>query len=160
MKKIKRIAVILLLVFLCGCGSDSAKETVSMYDLCATMEAADSSLPEMLYVSSENDTADKLLGHVSDMDYDKVDCFFVSYSKEAKADEIVVIAVKDKADVNEAKQSLEEHRQSRIQLLDQYEPEEVRSLEDGLIFTKDEYAVLIICEDPDSVRKAFEDAVE
>lgn len=148
-----------MLLLVCGCGG-TTRETVSMYDLCQAMEAADDSLPKMLYASSEDGNADELFIHISDMEYDKTDSFFVSYSQEGKADEIAVIAVKDESDVDEAKKSLEDHRSSRIKLLSQYEPEEVRRMEEGIVFSRGRYAVLIICEDPDSVRKAFEDMVK
>ena len=64
-------------------------------------------LPEMLNASSAEKDAEDKFSHISDMDYKKVDSYFVSYSSDGhKADEIVVIAVKDKADVDEAKESL------------------------------------------------------
>ena len=44
--------------------------------------------------------------------------------------------------------------------MSQYEPKEVKRMEDGVIFTKGQYAVLLICEHPDAVRKAFEEAVQ
>lgn len=161
MKKLRVMIVAVILVLLCGCGTGSSAgtDTVSMYDLAQKMEAAESSLPEMLYASSADGNAKEQFTHISDMEYDKVDSYFVSYSKEGKADEITVIAVKDPADVSEAKESLVRHRQSRIKLLNQYEPKEVKRMEDGLIFTKGQYAVLLICDHPDAVRKAFEDAV-
>ena len=47
----------------------------------------------------------------------------------------------------------------RYKLLEQYEPEEVKRIEDGIVFSTGSYAVLIICDDPGAVRVAFEDAV-
>ena len=95
------------------------------------------------------------------MDYKKVDSFFISYAKEGgKADEIVVIAVKDKNDVDEAVKSLENHREDRKKLLEQYEPEQVKRIEDGVVFSQGQYAVLIICDDVSAVRSAFEKAVK
>lgn len=162
MKKLRKLCVAIIMVLLCGCGAggSTGKETVSMYDLDQKMEEAESSLPEMLYASSEDGNAKEQFVHISDMDYDKVDSYFVSYSKEGKADEIAVIAVKNPADTAEAKESLERHRQSRIKLLNQYEPKEVKRIEDGVIFSRDQYAVLIICDHPDAVRKAFEDMIK
>ena len=89
-----------------------------------------------------------------------MDSFFLSYAKEGTADEIAVVAVKDVNDIDEAKQSLETHRQNRRKLLDQYEPEEVKRIDDGLVFAKDQYAVLIICDDASAVKAAFEKAIE
>jgi hypothetical protein len=160
------VTAALIFVFglsVCGCGGKDAStgDTVSMYDLRTAMEAADTSLPEMTVLSKNDENAESLFtDNISDMDYDKIDDFFVSYAVEGKnADEIVVIAVKDKNDVNTAKQTLEDHRESRRKLFEQYEPEQVKRIEDGIIFTEKQYAVLIICDNRDGVRKTFEEAV-
>lgn len=166
--KKRRIAVpMLLLVFtfaLCGCssGGGAAGDTVSMYDLRQAMEAADVSLPEMTSLSTNDENAESLFtDYIADMDYGKIDDFFVSYATEGgKADEIIVIAVRDTNDLDEAKQALTDHQESRRKLLQQYEPEQVRRIEKGLIFTEKQYAVLIICDNQDGVRKAFEDEIQ
>ena len=146
----------LVVLLQCGCGGTKTSDTVSMYDLRQTMEAADKSLPEMLNASSADENAADQFAYISDLDYDKVDSFFLSYAKEGTADEIAVVAVND---IDEAKQSLETHRQNRRKLLDQYEPEEVKRIDDGLVFAKDQYAVLIICDDASAVKAAFEKAI-
>jgi hypothetical protein len=161
-RKFCSILVLLLAVLLGGCGGGAVSDTVSMYDLRQAMEAADPSLPEMLNLSTNDGNAEEQFGNnITDMDYDKIDDFFVSYAKEGgKADEIIVIAVKDTNDLAEAKQALEDHRESRRKLLEQYEPEEVKRVEDGMIFTEKQYAVLLICENHDAVKQAFEEAVK
>lgn len=159
MKKILSIMLAAIVLLQCGCGGTKVSDTVSMYDLRQTMEAADPSLPEMLNASSAEDDAADSFSYISDMDYDKVDSFFLSYAKEGTADEIAVVAVKDLNDVDEAKKSLEKHRENRRKLLEQYEPEEVKRIEDGLVFAKDQYVVLIICDDSSAVKSAFEKAI-
>ena len=159
MKKIISVMLALVVLLQCGCGGTKTRDTVSMYDLRQTMEAADKSLPEMLNASSADENAADQFAYISDLDYDKVDSFFLSYAKEGTADEIAVVAVKDVNDIDEAKQSLETHRQNRRKLLDQYEPEEVKRIDDGLVFAKDQYAVLIICDDASAVKAAFEKAI-
>lgn len=160
MKKIISVMLALVVLLQCGCGGTKTSDTVSMYDLRQTMEAADKSLPEMLNASSADENAADQFAYISDLDYGKVDNFFLSYAKEGTADEIAVVAVKDVNDIDEAKQSLETHRQNRRKLLDQYEPEEVKRIDDGLVFAKDQYAVLIICDDASAVKAAFEKAIE
>ncbi len=160
-QKVLGFLLVAMVYCLTGCGNNTqGTTTVSMYDLCQVMEEADASLPEMLYASSSEENADDLFSHVSDMDYEKVDSFFVSYSKEGKADEIVVVAVKDPADIEEAKKSLMAHKEDRYKLLEQYEPKEVSRIDDGIIFTEKQYAVLIICDDANSVRHAFEKQIK
>ena len=162
-KMIPLLVLLTALLLLCvGCGGKSSTaDTVSMYDLRTAMEAADPDLPEMLNASStENDAEDKF-PNISDMAYKKVDSYFVSYSSDGhKADEIVVIAVKDQADVNEARESLEKHKQDRYNLLQSYEPKQVSRIENGIVFTQGQYAVLLITDHNDAVRKAFEDTVQ
>lgn len=160
MKKIISVMLALVVLLQCGCGGTKTSDTVSMYDLRQTMEAADKSLPEMLNASSADENAADQFAYISDLDYGKMDSFFLSYAKEGTADEIAVVAVKDENDIDEAKQSLETHRQNRRKLLDQYEPEEVKRIDDGLVFAKDQYAVLIICDDASAVKAAFEKAIE
>lgn len=160
MKKIVSVLLAFVVLLQCGCSNNQVSDTVSMYDLRQAMEAADTSLPEMLIASSADEDAQNLFSYLSDMDYSKVDSFFLSYAKEGTADEIAVVAVKDIKDIDEAKKSLEAHRESRRKLLDQYEPEEVRRIDDGIIFTNAQYAVLIICNDTNAVRAAFEDVVQ
>ena len=138
MKKIISVMLALVVLLQCGCGGTKTSDTVSMYDLRQTMEAADKSLPEMLNASSADENAADQFAYISDLDYGKVDSFFLSYAKEGTADEIAVVAVKDVNDIDEAKQSLETHRQNRRKLLDQYEPEEVKRIDDGLVFAKDQ----------------------
>ena len=155
------LLVVSMLAVCAGCGSKTGSDIVSMYDLRQAMEAADPDLPEMLNASSTEKDADTKFENISDMDYKKVDSYFVSYSSDGhKADEIVVIAVKDKADVDEAKESLTRHQQDRYNLLQSYEPEQVSRIQDGLIFTEGQYAVFIVTDHNDDVRKAFEDAIK
>lgn len=130
-----------------------------MYDLRVAMEGADESLPAMLNASSAEEEAESNFKHISKLDYDKVDSYFVSYSEDGLADEIAVIAVKDAADAKEAKESLEEHKQDRYKLLEQYEPEQVKRIEEGLVFTSGRYAVLIICDNSGDVKAAFEKTI-
>jgi hypothetical protein len=165
-KKYKsRLAALLLLLALAlyGCGGgESAGDTVSMYDLRQAMEEADANLPEMTVLSTNDEDAESLFqANIADMDYSKIDDFFVSYAVEGgEADEIVVIAVKDTNDLEEAKQALIEHQESRRKLFEQYEPMQTKRIEGGLVFTEKQYAVLIICDNQDGVRKAFEAEIE
>lgn len=156
MKKFLSKLLVVIALLTCGCGGGPSADTVSMYDLRVAMEEADESLPSMLNASNVEEDAKSNFKHISDLDYDKVESYFVSYSEEGLADEIAVIAVKDAADVKEAKESLAAHREDRHKLLEQYEPEQVRRIDDGLVFTSGRYAVLIICDNAGAVKAAFE----
>ena len=108
---------------------------------------------------SSKDAADakETFSYVSDLPYDKVENFLLCYSTTGKADEIAVIAVKDSADVTKAADSLRAHVESRRKLFLQYGPAEAARVEKAQVFTKDQYAVLIICDDSPTVKTAFDD---
>lgn len=160
-KLLSVLCVLCLALGLCACsgggGTTDTTAKADMEDLQAALLAADPSLPEMLSVTGDVEDAARLFTYVSDFPYEKVENFLLSYSATGKADEIAVIAVKDKADVDAAAQTLRAHLEDRLKLFRQYEPEEVARAEQGQVFTSGPYAVLIICDDGAAVKTAFED---
>lgn len=153
-RRIAALLAFLSILTLCGCGAKPVR-TVSMEGLRQNMTAAAPSLPEMKSVSDEDEKAQELFAYLSDMDYGKVDHFFLTYSSKGLADEIAVIAVKDPADAADAKTSLENHLKNRIRLYTQYSPDQVSRVENAELFIKDRYVVLIVCDEADAVKKAF-----
>ena len=170
-----RFAALLLaalaLLALAGCGgSPSAQTRTPAVDGGALLQAmmeADGSLPEMTTVAMEvgslsPNTADyrdrkKTFSYISDLPFDLVDRFAVAYSVDGRlADEIAVIAVKDEADAGDALDSLRRHQQDRLKLYQTYGPQEAARVEKAQLFTRNQYAVLIICDDTTSVTDAFE----
>ena len=144
----------LTMLSLFGCGKRTFR-TVSMYSLRENMLSAAPSLPEMKSVSDESENAEELFAYLSDLDYGKVEHFFLSYSATGLADEIAVITVKKTADAELAKTSLENHLKSRIQMYGQYSPDQVPRVENAELFIRDQYVVLIVCDEADAVKKAF-----
>ena len=156
---------------LAGCGGGSSAQTqtptVDGEALLQTMMEADGSLPEMTTVAMEvgslsPNSADyrdrkKTFSYISDLPFDLVDRFAVAYSVDGrKADEIAVIAVKDEADAGDALDSLRRHQEDRLKLYQTYGPQEAARVEKAQLFTRNQYAVLIICDDTTSVTDAFE----
>ncbi len=149
----------LLALALCGCGGNeapAAAQTADMEALQTALLAADPSLPEMRSITGKVEDAQKLFTYVSDFSYDKVEDFLLSYSAEGKADEIAVIAVKDPADAEEAAETLRAHLEQRLTLFRQYTPDQVSRAEKALVFTQDQYAVLLICDGNQDVKAALE----
>ena len=145
-------------ITLAGCsGNNTQEEMVSMYDLGKAMLSADEEFPDMSTALSSSDNAEDLFGYLSDMDYQKVDGFFLGYSSEGKADEVAVICTKSAADTKEAVKELNEHVQGRVSLYNTYSPEQVPRAESAEVFSSGRYAVLIISDHPEQVKKAFSD---
>ena len=155
------LLALLLLAALTGCagsGSGTAGAgTTDMGDLQKAMLAADDTLPEMLSLTSEDEGAEKKFHYLSDFPYEKLDGFLLSYSADGQlADELAVLAVKDPADVNAAADSLRAHMDSRLKLYQTYGPRQAARVEAAQVFTRDRYAVLLICDGAQAVKDAFD----
>ena len=162
MKKrlIALVLVALMVLPLVACGKKEEVKDVDFYELRTKMLEAGENLPDMQTVSSADDNAAELLGYVSDMDYEKVSNFFVSYSSEGLTDEIVVIAVKNEDDAKEAKESLEKHLTHRKNLFANYSPVEGAKLENAILRVVGRYVYLIIADDRSAIEKAFNEMVK
>jgi len=130
-----------------------------MYDLRTAMLAADASLPDMLSVSSADESAKNSFLYLSDLEYEKVDGYFLSYAKDGSAYEIAVIAVKDVSDAAAAKLSLERHLDGRINLYKNYSPENLPLAEAAEVGSSGRYVYLIMCTDRDAVKSAMESII-
>ncbi|MCR5809645.1 MAG: DUF4358 domain-containing protein [Clostridiales bacterium] len=163
MKKLVTIllAALIAAASLVGCSAPK-KETVSMYDLSQAMLSAHGDPDSMAYASSSDADPAVKLSYVSDVDYSKVEAFFISYAKDGKgnSDEIVVIAMKEEADAAEAAASLQEHIKKRISLYSTYDPMQVTALEKAEIFTERQYAVLVVAKNSEEIISAFNDFVK
>ena len=153
------LAVCLLAVSLTACsgGGTTPSKLVDMNLLRVNMMSAASLRDGVTSVSGNMEDAEKNFSYISTLSYDKVADYFIVYSTEGTADEVAVIAVKDAADVSEAASTLRTHVDDRLKLFQQYGPDQASRVEKAEIFTKDQYAVLLICDDSDAVKTAFED---
>ena len=163
MKKLLCLLLALLLLPV-GCakpGPEPTSETetapmVSMYDLRKTILEAQPDLPEMSSVSSSDENAGELFTYLSDLDYEKVEGYFLSYASDGKtANEFAVVCLKNTADLPALETSLKAHIQGRVNLYKTYAPELVEQAGSAEIVTEGRYAALIMCEDRAAVKAAF-----
>lgn len=167
MKKITAIILVMMIAILTACGdkkgNEDKKATVSMFDLRTAMLAADDTFPKMLSVSDSDENPEKLFSYISEeFEYQKLEHFFLSYSGDSDnpSGEIVVLALKDMEDMDLAINALKAHVEHRVKMYEQYDPDSVSKVEKAEIFKKNQYAVLIISEKSDNVKKAFEEFIE
>lgn len=166
MKKILCLIMIAALL-LVGCGdskgskstSESAPAEVTKKADISTIKdamlAADKDFPEMLSVTSENDNAENQFAYVSSESYDKVEEYVFMYASEGTAEEVVVVKLKDQADVAAMKTSIEGHVATRIKQFETYDATQVPMCKEGTVFSNGNYVVLIIAKDVTAVKNAF-----
>lgn len=142
-----------------GCGNDSQKDAggpqVSMDELKTAMLAADTTLPEMVTVDSEEENAELNFSYLADLDYALVDSYFYSYAKDGTAEEIVVVRMKDRGDVAGMMDALHGHTDQRRGTFEEYAPEQVQMLERAVVTREGNYVTLIICTKNGLVQDAF-----
>lgn len=151
------LALVCALSVFAGCAKDEAP-AVSTYELSRSMLAALGSDENMLYVSGSDADAEGKFAYLSDMDYGKVEDFFLLYAENGKgnADEIAVIAVKTPRDAAEAEASLCTHLSKRETLYKSYDPSQLYKLENAVLDTVNGLSVLIVAENPAAVKAAFD----
>ena len=162
MKKRLLIPVVFIIAFVavafCSCsgkGGNTAK--VSMYDLKTAMANATDKFDDMTYASSEDADKESIFANISEMDYSKVDSFFIYYATNGtgNADEIAVIQVKNSSDVTAARQSLEAHLAKRKSLYSTYDKTQLKKLDGAKVVTDGNCAALIVGDEAGKISEAF-----
>lgn len=163
-KYISFVLLTAMLTVASACGtsnsSPSAETSISMDKLQESMLSADTTLPEMTKISSDDDQADLNFSYLSDLSYDLVDSYFYAYAAEGTAEEIAVIKLKDKSDVSTMMQSIHDHIESRQGTFQEYDPEQAVLTEKAVVTRQGNYIALIISSKNGLVQKAFETSFE
>lgn len=167
MRKMRKRAIcgMLALMVVCGglvsCGSKETKEktAVDMHELKNELLAADTTLPEMKTVTSEDDNAELSFTSLSDMDYSMVDSYFYSYAEDGNVQEIAVISLKEEGDAAEAMESLHTHVENRLGTLREYSPDKVELAEEAVITNEGRYVLFAIAEKSGLIQNAFKDSI-
>ncbi len=158
MKRI--IAIILLLATMTAAASCSSGGNVDFNSIKENMVSSAVSLPEMKTISDESERAETLFSSLSKLDYEKVEDFFFTYSADGSPYELAAIRLKRADDLPECEKSLSEHIKSRVSLYKNYAPENVEKAEKAQVISGENVAALIMCDNPEDVKKAFYSAVK
>jgi predicted small secreted protein len=151
MKRTAILWALLLALFLTACGGTGSAAGRDPIELGQAMTEAAQDLPAMSTVSSQDEDGAELFRYLSDLDYDKVDGYYFAYAAAGTAEEIAVIRLKSADDADEAKASLERHREDRLGIFEFYSPEQVPMVEDGVIQGQGNMVVLAFCQNSDQV---------
>ncbi len=164
MKKFIISLFFVTIIFITACGSQDSSapqdQPISMSDLQEAMLKADTTLPELTNVSSEEENAELNFSYLSDLSYDLIDSYFYAYAKDGTAEEIAVIKLKDKNDAAAMMQSLHDHITQRQGTFQEYAPEQVAMTEKAVVTREGTYITLIISEKNGLIQQAFQASFE
>ncbi|MDE7310590.1 MAG: DUF4358 domain-containing protein [Eubacterium sp.] len=163
-KYISCILLAAMLTMASACGSTDTNKTantaISIEKLQKEMLSADTTLPEMTTVSSEDEQAELNFTSLSDLSYSLVDSYFYAYATEGTAEEIAVIKLKDQSDVSSMMQAMHDHIKNRQGTFQEYAPEQVGMTEKAVVTRQGTYVAMIISSKNGLVQKAFEASFE
>ena len=157
----KRVIAILLaavcLLSLCACGGDDEKINISAKDLAAaTLQSTGLEGTDLLMASDDESFANRFYYYYG-IGTDQVRDYAIAYSSASRAEEISVLVAADGVDVKILSDALDARRQMQRSSFELYSPESVEMLDNSIIFTEGDCAVLIVAPEPGAVRDKMQE---
>lgn len=168
MKKITALVMaILMMLSLCACGGkDGDKEVkVKKGDITAkmlveaTLQQTSFDKADLIY-SMEDENFSARFEYFYGIDVSLVSDAAIACSSSSKADEISILKTAKGTDINELTAALENRCAIQKSSYELYSPECVDMLNNALIFTNGDYAVLIVSDKNDELRSALETIID
>lgn len=153
MKKIIAMLLAAACLFaLCACGGGSGdKLNISAKDLtAAALQSTGLRETDLLTASDDESFANRFYYYYG-IETDQVRDYALAYSSSSRAEEISVLVAADGVDVEVLTNALNARRQMQKSSFELYSPESVEMLENAVIFTEKDCAVLIVAADPNAV---------
>ncbi len=155
------LCVMMLTAAACGCGAQTTAQgnepAVDMQTLQESMLAADTTLPEMKVVTSDEEQAELNFSALSDFEYDRVQSYFYAYASDGGSQEIAVVQLRDAGDAAALMNTLQTHLEERRGALTAYAPDQLPLVDHAVIKQKGNLVAMIISEKSGLVQKAFEE---
>lgn len=156
----KRVTAMLLAVVcmlsLCACGKEKVADVSAKDLIAATMNSAKPENADTLTGSDDSAFTNKFWYYYG-VEVSKVRDYAIAYSSSAKSDEISVLVAASGTDVKTLTDALETRREMQRQTFELYSPESVEMLKNAEIFSKGDYAVMIVAADPAPIRAKLEE---
>ena len=156
----KRVIAILLaavcLLSLCACGGDE-KINISAKDLAAAaLQTTGLEGTDLLMAADDESFANRFYYYYG-IGTDQVRDYAIAYSSASRAEEISVLVAADGVDVKVLSDALDARRQMQRSSFELYSPESVEMLDNSIIFTEGDCAVLIVAPEPGAVRDKMQE---
>ena len=157
----KRVIAMLLaavcLLSLCACGSGNKKIDISAKDLtAAALQSTGLEGTDLLMAADDGSFANRFYYYYG-IGTDQVRDYAIAYSSSSRPEEISVLVAADGVNVKVLTDALDARRQMQRSSFELYSPESVEMLNNSIIFTEGDCAVLIVAPDPAAVRDKMQE---
>ncbi len=157
----KRAIAILLaavcLLSLCACGGDGKKIDISAKDLTAAALQSTGLEGTDRFAAADDESFANRFYYYYGIETDKVRDYAIAYSSASRPEEISVLVAADGVDVKVLTDALDARRRMLISSFELYSPESVEMLNNAIIFTEGDCAVMIVAPDPAAVRDKMQE---
>lgn len=157
----KRAIAILLaavcLLSLCACGGDGKKIDISAKDLTAAALQSTGLEGTDLFAAADDESFANRFYYYYGIETDKVRDYAIAYSSASRPEEISVLVAADGVDVKVLTDALDARRRMLVSSFELYSPESVEMLNNAIIFTEGDCAVMIVAPDPAAVRDKMQE---
>lgn len=166
MKKITALVMaVLMMLSLCACGGKDGDKKVKKGDITAkmlveaTLQQTSFDKADLIY-SMEDENFSARFEYFYGIDVSLVSDAAIACSSSSKADEISILKTAKDTDINELTAALENRCAIQKASYELYSPECVDMLNNALIFTNGDYAILIVSDKNDELKSALETIME
>lgn len=149
--------VLTIAIAACGGGQKDSPD-IDLKGLQTSLPEADSTLPEMAMITSEEDNAELNFTALCDYDYSKVDSYFYTYAADGTAPEIAVVVLKKASDAADLMDSITSHAQKREGTMASYSPEQVSMVQNYVLTYHGNCVLYAVGGQNGMVQKAFQEA--
>lgn len=161
MKKYKIVSILMIVCLMLGMSACGEKDEGGKYtskELLAKVTDDITNLPQMTTVDSDSENAKDIFTYLSDIDYESIEDYAFTYSKDGLADEVSVIQLKDEADVSSVEKDLNDRINTRRSTFSTYNEEELKKFDTATVVSKDCYVMIIITSQAVNGKYAFNEA--
>ena len=153
------LSIILILAAFAGCnGASSASADAKTMDV---QNFADSVLEQVAFKDEHMAASERVLSAIYGVDFAKVKSYCVYISgTNSTAEEIAAFEVNDIADVDSIKAVLTQRITDQKNAYTNYNPVELKKIENAYIAAKGKYVVMIVADDTSSAEKLFNEALK
>lgn len=151
---ISTLLILITMIMLGGCGSQAKPEAKN-----PDVKDISQKIGQVTDLSKMKESNDAKLKKLFDISTEELDGFvFYMAPSNVKADEILIIKVKDSKNIDAIKDKMVKRADKQANTFKDYAPDEYYLLQKKIIKTKDNYILYVVSKDGEKVSSAFDES--